>query len=137
LSYDLDVKPDLIQCVMTGALTGNDLSRLAAEADAIEADFDRVPHRITDMTGVTVMEVGYPEVRAFALHRRTLQFPNTFKSAILVRSKVQFGIARMFQSLNDNSWITIQIFEDRTEAGAWLREAETTDSGQDAHPPNG
>jgi hypothetical protein len=37
---------------------------------------------------------------------------------------VQYGIARMFQSLNNNPWITIQIFEDRPSAMKWLDEVE-------------
>lgn len=43
-------------------------------------------------------------------------FPNDFKSAIIVSTPVQRGMARMFQSLNDNPRITIRIFDDEAAA---------------------
>ena len=121
MSYEIAIEPDLIRLTLSGELTGQDLADIASAADDIERDRDPVPHRLTDMTGVTEFQVGYPDVKHLAEHRRVIAFPNDFKSAIVVRTPVQRGMARMFQTLNDNPRITIQIFDDEAAALAWLR----------------
>lgn len=122
MSVEIVPHADLIRVTLSGTLTDQDLSTIASRADEIERDLDPVPNRLTDMTGVTEMKVGYPDVRALADHRRVIAFPNDFKSAIIVRTPVQRGMARMFQSLNDNPRISIRIFDDEASALAWLRE---------------
>jgi len=69
---------------------------------------------------VTEVKVAYPEVKAHANRRRVIPFPNDFKSAIVVGTPVQQGMARMFQTLNDNAQITIAIFGDDASALEWL-----------------
>jgi stage II sporulation SpoAA-like protein len=121
VSLEIAIEQDLIHVTLSGVLTGEDLAQIASAADEIERDRDPVPNRLTDMTGVTEVQVGYPEVRSLAEHRRVIAFPNDFKSAIVVHTPVQRGMARMFQTLNDNPRITIQIFDDEAAALAWLR----------------
>lgn len=122
MSVEIVPGADLIRVTLSGTLTDEDLAAIAVRADEIERDRDPVPHRIINMTGVTEMKVGYPDVKALANHRRAIPFPNDFKSAIVVDTPVQRGMARMFQTLNDNPRITIQIFDDEATALAWLRE---------------
>jgi hypothetical protein len=112
---------DILQVTLYDALTPRDLTEIMHEADEIEKDLDPVPHRITVTSAVTDVQVCYAEVKVFAWHRRVIQFPNTFRSAIVVSSPVQRGIARMFQTLNDNPQILIEIFDDEPTALAWLR----------------
>ena len=120
MSVEITVGRDLIRVTFTGVLTGKDLADVAAAADEIERGRDPVPNRLSDLTQVTEMQVAYPDVKVLADHRRKLSFPNAFKSALVVRTPVQMGMARMFQTLNDNPQITIQIFEDETAALSWL-----------------
>jgi len=122
LSVEIAVGPDLIRVTLSGVLTDQDLETIASAADDIERDTNPVPHRLTDMTGVTEVRIGYPDVKTLANHRRVIEFPNDFKSAIVVGTPVQQGMARMFQTLNDNPRITIRIFDDEPAALAWLRE---------------
>ena len=122
MSVEIAVEPDLIRVTFSGVLTEQDLATIASAADDIERDRNPVPHRLTNMTGVTEVKVAYPEVKALANRRRVIPFPNDFKSAIVVGTPVQQGMARMFQTLNDNPRIAIRIFEDETSALAWLRE---------------
>src|SRR5262245_39918396 len=105
---------EILRVTLFGALTPEDLTDLMDAADEIEKDMDPVPHRITTASGVEDIQVGYKEVKAFAWHRREIVFPNVFRSAIVVNSPVQRGIARMFQTLNDNPQITIEIFDDES-----------------------
>jgi stage II sporulation SpoAA-like protein len=122
LSVEIAVEPDMIRVTFSGVLTDQDLATIGSAVDDIERDRNPVPNRLTDMTGVTEMKISYPDVKALANRRRVLEFPNDFKSAIVVGTPVQRGMARMFQTLNDNPRITVQIFDDEPAALAWLRE---------------
>ena len=121
MSVEIVVEADLIRFTLGGVVTEGDLVTLAATADDIERGRNPVPHRITDMTGVTELRIGYPNVKALADRRRSMEFPNPFKSAIVVRTPAQMGIARMFRTLNDNPQITIEVFRDEATALEWLR----------------
>jgi hypothetical protein len=121
MSFDIAIEPGLIRVTLSGALTAADLHGIAEAADEIERTTAPIPHRVTDMTAVTDLQVAYPDVLALAARRRALHFPNDFKSAIVVSGAAQLGIARMFQTLNDNPHITVQIFTDGADAVTWLR----------------
>ena len=121
MAYVIAMETDLLRVTLSDALTPEDLTGIMRDADEIEKDLDPVPDRITTVHGVSDIQVGYREVRAFAWHRRELVFPNVFRSAIVVKTPVQRGIARMFQTLNDNPQIHIEIFDDEAQALTWLR----------------
>jgi len=121
MAYTIALESDLIRTTLSGTLIPQDLTDIMRDADDIERDLDPVPNRITTATAVSDIQVGYKEVKAFAWHRREIRFPNVFWSAIVVNAPVQRGIARMFQTLNDNPQIVIEIFDDEAAALAWLR----------------
>jgi SpoIIAA-like len=121
MAHVMALEADMIRVAVSGALTPQDLTDIMREADEIEKDMDPILSRITVHAPGTEVEVGYKEVKAFAWYRRELRFPNVFRSAIVVNSPVQRGIARMFQTLNDNPQIVIEIFDDEAAALAWLR----------------
>ena len=122
MSFSVAEEKDFVRITLSGTLTRQDLIGLASAAEELERGRERVPHRLADMRGVTEMQVAYPEIQAFADTRRTRRFPNAFKSAILVGSSVQSGMARMFRTINDNPQISVEIFEDEAEALRWLGE---------------
>lgn len=109
-------------------LTDEDLRGIAVAATEIEGESFPVPSRITDMTGVTELQIAYAGVQELAAKRRAIAFPNAFKSAIVVTGQAQLGMARMFQTLNDNPQITIEILTDYPTALSWVRSQERTRS---------
>src|SRR5262245_23408886 len=121
MAFAIDVEPGLIQLTLSAMVTGEDLRKAADSMDESEAANRPVPPRLTDLTGVTELKIGYPEVQALADRRRATRFANDFRSAIVVSAPSQLGMARMFQTLNDNPQITIEIFTDRASALAWVR----------------
>jgi hypothetical protein len=110
---------NLLQISLTGVVTGVDLDQAAAAAREYESG-PIVPHRLTDLTGAVGLNLTFESVWALAARRRALRFPNAFKSAIVAPQPSQLGFARMFQTLNDNPQITIQIFADKTAALQWI-----------------
>jgi hypothetical protein len=72
------------------------------------------------MTQIEEMAIHYPDISVLAANRRKIQFPNSFKSAIITRNSHHLGYARMFQTLNTNPQIIIQIFSDEAPAVQWI-----------------
>lgn len=120
MAFEIVQQPDLFRLRLFGTLTEQDLVDIAAAADTMERGRDYVPARIADMTGVTRVEIDYEMVKALANRRRVIQFPNAFRSAIVVSTPVQMGMARMYQTLMENPQITLEIFDNEAAALAWL-----------------
>jgi hypothetical protein len=122
MPFPLSVEPDFVRVALVGTVTRDDLLDLAAEAARIEATFDPTPNRLVDFSGALSLEVGYPDVQLVANRRRASRLRNAVRSAFVVRSRADFGLVRMFQTLNDHPQIEIRIFDDTPEAEAWLTE---------------
>ena len=103
-----------------GALELGDLDAVAAEVERLE-DAGVIGDRLTDLTALDHINVGFEEVFAVALKRAQRQIRTPVRSALVASKPVQFGFARMFQMLNDNPRIQIRIFDNREEAEQWLR----------------
>ena len=120
MPYTITVKNKVVHCALTGRITGLDLAALQGESKNYEQNVDVVPHRITDMTGIEELAIHFPDISALAAKREPLRFPNSFKSAIIARDMLHLGYARMFQTLNQNPQIVVQIFPDEASAIKWI-----------------
>lgn len=105
---------------MFGVLGLKDLDAVAAEVERLE-DAGAMGDRLTDLTALEHIDVGFEEVFAVALKRANREIRAPVRSALVACKPVQFGFARMFQMLNDNPRIQIRIFDNRAEAEQWLR----------------
>lgn len=121
MAFKITVQDGVMWVALTGRVTSDDLRSLADEAKKHEQG-EAVPHRITDLTGISHMDFPHGEVFALAQKRRALTFPNRFKSAIIASQPLQVGYARMFQTLNDNPHIDIRVFSDEHSASQWIKE---------------
>lgn len=117
----LDRAPDFLRLTMSGTLSQEDLRRVAIVAAEVEDASTVIPNRLVDFTEVESLAFGFPDVLLLAAERRNRDYANDFKCALVVASDVQMGYARMYQTLNDNPRIRLQIFTDRTAAEAWLK----------------
>ena len=122
MSISVVMDGDLLRVRLTDAVTREDLFALVTVVADLERGRDVVPHRITDMRNIRDLQIAYPDVQELADDRKARQFPNPLKSAIVVGSSAQMGMARMFRTINDNPQISIEIFEDEAAALRWLRE---------------
>jgi hypothetical protein len=120
MPFDLTNEGDFVLARLFGTITPADLGRLANEAEAFEDAMPAAMDRITDLTAVEHFNVGFVAVNQLAGRRRMRKFSRPIKSAIIVRDGLQFGLARMFQSLNDNPLIEIQLWHTLAEAKSWL-----------------
>ena len=123
MAYYISIENNVIQIALTGRVTGGDLQAVIAET----AQYERTPitpHRVTDLSEITELDVNFPDVMTIAQQRRKLKFQNSFKSAIIAQHDLHLGYARMFQTLNDNPQIYIRIFANRREADRWVSDGD-------------
>ena len=105
---------------MFGVLDIKDLDAVTAEVKRLE-EAGAIGDRLTDLTALERIDVGFEEVFGVALKRAQRVIRAPVRSALVANKPVQFGFARMFQMLNDNPRIQIRIFDNRQEAEQWLR----------------
>jgi hypothetical protein len=120
VALDIEMREDILRIRLHETVSQQDLTHLADEVLALEARVEPVPDRLSDLTAAAQFEVGFSDFHELTLRRRTSHLPNDIRSAILVATEVQFGLARMFQTLNDHPRVTVEIFRDLSEALAWV-----------------
>jgi hypothetical protein len=120
MPFNVKVEAPILRNTFSGTVTKAEFVEFAKELKRMERSFERIPDRLTDLTAVTEWESGFIATLNVTHDRQMEVFPNKFKSAIVAPTAQTFGIARMFQSLNDNPQIKIQIFKNCAEAEDWL-----------------
>jgi hypothetical protein len=120
MPFTLTLAEPLLRLEFGGTLTGADLAALSRALAEIEDADGRFTRRLSVLTAITRVEVGFPEVSALARRRVAATLPGPVRSAMVAATPVQVGMARMFQTLNDHPRITIQIFPDVPGALEWL-----------------
>jgi hypothetical protein len=127
MPFQLLLQPEFLRVVVTGRLTREEVIALGIEVRKLEETCGRLPNRLTDVGGVEISEITAEDVREFARRRREARYPNPFRNAIVAPQPLQFGYARMFQTLADHPDIATQVFSDEASALAWLRPEPTVD----------
>ena len=102
-----------------GVLDRTDLDAVTKEIERLE-DEGSLKDRLIDLTALERIDVGFEEVFALAQKRAHRVVATPIRSALVASRPVQVGFARMFQMLNDNPRIHIQVFGSREEAQQWL-----------------
>lgn len=126
MPFTLRMESDLFVVEMSGAITTRDFIRLAEEVLAFERTQQTTPNRLTDISRVTHLAVNYAEIERVAHLRRASLPANPIRSAVFASTPMQFGMARMFQSLNNHPGVTVEVFRDLPSALAWLRESDSS-----------
>ena len=123
MAVDIELKANVLHVTMSGVLTDADFTTIGTTVEDFEAGLDIVPPRICDMSAVTRIDIGFDEVWALAHRRQQSDLRNNIRTALVVQTLVQRGIARMFQTLNDHPLVNIRIFDDTESALEWLTES--------------
>jgi len=120
MPFELTTPGAVLFARVFGVFTAPELNHLAAEAEIAEASHPVSLDRITDLTAVEHFDVGFREIYYFAIRRSAQRFSRVVKSAIVAQEPVQFGIARVYEALNENPQIQIRILRSVTEATEWF-----------------
>ena len=120
MALEIEMREDVLRIRLYETVSREDLTQLADEVLALEARMAPAPDRLSDLSAATEFEVGFAEFYELSLRRRGSPLANDIRSAILVATDVQYGLARMFQTLNDHPRVAVEIFRDLSEALAWV-----------------
>jgi hypothetical protein len=120
MPYSIDEEGGVLRARFVGALTGTELHAFIDEVDAKLAPRPQWPNNLIDLRAVELSALGFTDMMSIAKRREAIQPPSPIRTAILADSPALTGFARMFQSLNHNPNITIQVFSDAAEAESWL-----------------
>ncbi len=118
---------------LSGVLDRADLDAVTAEIERLEEEAPP-KDRVTDLTALTRIDVGFEEVFGVAVKRAQRKVSAPVRSALVAKQPVHYGFARMFQMLNDNPRIQIRIFGTVEEAMEWLDSARSAPRGAQSPP---
>lgn len=120
MPFEIHDQGPFLSARLSGVLDLRDLNALVEEVERIESEAPAPKDRITDLTALDRIDVGFEEVFAVANRRAQRQVTAPIRSALIAVQPVHFGFARMFQMLNDNPRIQIRIFPNLNDAVLWL-----------------
>jgi hypothetical protein len=120
MPFQIQVDATILRITFSGHVTDAEFINSLIELQHLERGLGHVPDRLTDLTAVQEWEPKFSTTLDVTKARRSQVFPNHFRSAIVAPAPETFGVARMFQTLNDNPQIAIQVFETLTAAEGWL-----------------
>jgi hypothetical protein len=124
MPYQIIEEPHFVRLIFTGDITPLDLVALDADMAVLARNRPVVMHTLADFSQVNHLAISYADMLTYTERRRAQQLPNTVKSAVVAPRPAQVGFARMYQTLNTNPQVEIQIFATLAEAEAWLRSDE-------------
>jgi hypothetical protein len=129
MPFELTTPGAILFARIFGVFTAPELNHLADEAEIVEASLLAAFDRLTDLTAVNRFEVGFREIYYFAARRSKQRFSRVVKSAIVVQDPVQYGMARMYELLNENPQIEIRILHSVSEATEWFADTGEAPEG--------
>ncbi|HWI18961.1 MAG TPA: STAS/SEC14 domain-containing protein [Vicinamibacterales bacterium] len=123
MPYSIQPSAGLLTVEYSGTLTGTDIHDSINELESLVQSLEQWPDNLVDMRSIELSALTFPDLMSVAKRREAVIPPNPIRTAIVADQPATMGFARMFQSLNHNPKITIQVFGDLAEAVAWLHSA--------------
>ena len=113
----------LLELVFHGDITADDFQAPVEFFTELETRLEVTPDRVTDLSAANLMPLNADFVKRLGASRARAPIKNKIKSAIIAPEPDQFGLARIFQTFNENPSIEIKVFRDAASAYAWLGRA--------------
>jgi hypothetical protein len=120
MAIHFQLRDGLVELTFQGKIIAADFQQVLEKLQELEARMEVTPDRITDMSEGDLSALDSRVVTGIAAKRQQAKLKNNVKSAILAPGLEQFGLARMFQTCNQNPAIAIRIFKDSASAYHWL-----------------
>lgn len=124
MPFELTSTDGILCARFYGRLAFEDLQEAFAAVATIEAQAEVCPHRLVDLSSVNEVDIDYSSMQRAAAVRQQAPLKNHVKSAVVAPTPLLLGFARMFQALNDNPNIRLEIFPNAAAAWVWLAAAK-------------
>jgi hypothetical protein len=122
MAADCKMKNGLLVVTLGEHMTSAELFKLMSSADKLEQEQSETPDRLTDFSAVDHLDLDFRRMLSLTDRRNRMTLKNQIKSAIVAPKPMQFGFARMFETLLTNPKIELRIFRDFSTALLWLGE---------------
>lgn len=120
MAYTFDSSKNIWRVTFSGTLTGGDLNGVLKQLAELDRTRPTVPNRFVDLTQVEGVAIGYPDMDHFTRGRREYTLANKVKTALVTSNSIQYGFARMFQTLLNHPQVSVRLFDDEKDALDWL-----------------
>ncbi len=120
MALELKIKDGYVDLKLDGRLTAAEIRQVIAFLNQVESTAAASPHRLIDITEVFDLQLDFTVLHDLASQRRAVKLKNPVRSAVVARTSEQYGMARMFEMLNQQLDTEIAVFENSVSALRWL-----------------
>ncbi|HKW30954.1 MAG TPA: hypothetical protein VJT54_16640 [Verrucomicrobiae bacterium] len=136
MALDSKIAEGIVCLTFRGYVTAEDIRDMVDLLAKIETEARVSPDRIADLSAIEGMSLNFSAIIDYSVVRRKAPLKNKVKAAIVAPHPLQYGFARMFQTLNENPDINMEIFTDKNSGLAWISAGKSSDSHK-AYPGMG
>jgi hypothetical protein len=120
MSYSIDKSEKFIRVIYSGTLKNQDIQGVLRDSLIMNGGELKLTNRIEDMSRLKGIRIGFDELMALTEKLRTIQLSRVVKTAVLTSNSLQYGTARIFQSIVAHPQMEVEIFVNEEEANNWL-----------------
>ncbi len=120
MKYIHVIKNDVLIMKTSGDTSPDEFDQYFREMDRVEDQHGFCPDRVIDLRSMGTFSSDTKEYWPTIFKRNDRKLRNSIRCSILVKSKFQFGMAMVFNGLNNNPNITTEVFEDIEPLSIWL-----------------
>ena len=120
MKYVHVIKNDILIIKISGDTSPHEFDQHFRDIEQVEDKHDFCPDRVIDLRSLGTFSSDTMDYWPTIFRRCDKQLPNAIRSSVLVGTKFQFGIAMVFNGLNNNPNITTEVFEDIEPLSEWL-----------------
>lgn len=120
MPFTLQEEDGVLRVTINGNVLAAELHDLLTAMESFVVARAHWPDNLVDLRGIDLASLGFTDILGLAKRREALKPPNAFRTAMVADSPIVLGFARMFQSVNHNPAITLELFQTLEAAEAWL-----------------
>ena len=120
MAYEILQQAGVIRIRFLNDVVPADLLTLGTVMDRIDEKLPADPNRLVDLADTQGEQIDFSRIVAFADSRKVRRLRNPIRVAMVARAPLQFGVARMFQSLFSNPQMELRVFRELAAAESWV-----------------
>jgi hypothetical protein len=124
MPYSIDTTAEFTKVTYIGTLDNKDIQGVLRDGLKTDGQELKKVNRLEDMRKLKGIKIGFEDLMGLTDNMSTIQLSQSVKTAILTGNPLQYGIARMFQSILAHPQMKIKIFSNAEEAHKWLLRIE-------------
>ena len=121
MSFTIKQEEYFIRVDLNKGFSSVDLASVVMASGELESLSEMTPNKLV-VINIKVLDLRFDDLFPQAKFRESIDFASEFKTAIVVNNEVNFGTARIWQSIMNSTKASIEIFRSEAEAMEWLQQ---------------